>query len=717
MDHKTPSIPGYAEEEHSNHSTNPHIADILAARLTRRQALKGGMTATTAALFGGLGLSACDDDSDSVNAPKLAFTPVAKGLQDFISVPAGYSATVLYAMGDPIKAGLGAYSNAGTEADLAERAGDQHDGMHFFGINAEGELDFSQSDRGLLVMNHENIVQTYLHPAGPTDADGVRPEGEVRKEMTAHGVSVIEVVRDGSDWSVIQDSAFNRRITPFTEMELQGPVRGSARVRTKFSTDGTRTRGTLNNCANGYTPWGTYLTAEENWAGYFKRAAGDDARLNAANNALLARYGIAPGAAGNYGWSTVAGDSFQRFDISAGDGEATEDYRNEANTYGYIVEIDPTDPQSTPRKRTAIGRMGHEGCWAAPVRAGQPVVFYTGDDSRNENIYKFVSAASWDPADTYGGPDIGDKYLDEGTLYVARFNANGRGEWIALEFDSNGLNTDNTTFPFASQADVLVATRLAADSVGATKMDRPEWAAVNPINGEVYLTLTNSSSGSSGRGQGGSGSQPTDAANPRSYDGDGDGDLDGNVNGHIIRWREDGDAASATGFTWDIYAFGARSDYGPDINVSGLTAANDFSSPDGLWFDDRGILWIQTDDGAYTDTTNCMMLAAVPGSVGDGAATNIGAQVTIVGAQPGEESLRRFLVGCIECEITGITMTPDYKTMFVNIQHPGEGGSFDAPTSNWPAASRNASDVGAAGSRPRSATIVISRNDGAELAV
>ncbi len=704
------------DEPVTNFSTNPHMTDILASRLSRRQALLGGLSATTAAMFGSFGVSGCSNgDGDGSSTLKLGFDPVAHSLADMVSVPSGYSAAVLYALGDPIKAGVGAYTNTGLDANFESRAGDHHDGMHYFPL----PLGSQTSDNGLLCLNHENITEAYLHIAGPTTANGARPQAEVLKEMNCHGVSVVEIRKTGGVWSVVQDSAYNRRVTPFTEMELHGPLAGSGFATTKYSPTGTVTRGTLNNCANGYTPWGTYLTCEENWAGYFKRAEGDDANRNGADNALLARYGISPGRSGNYGWTTASGDQFQRLDITVTGASASDDYRNEAYTYGWIVEIDPYHPESAPRKRSALGRLGHEGCVFGPVKAGEPVVAYTGDDSRNEYIYKYVSNANWNPADANGGLAAGDKYLNDGTLYVAKFNENGTGEWIALAYQSNGLNESNALYPFGSQAAVMVGARLAADSVGATKMDRPEWGAVNPKNGEVYFTLTNSSSSSSGRGQGGSGSQPVDAANPRSYDSgtDNNDDLDGNVNGHIIRWREDGGMASATTFAWDIFLFGSRSSYGAQINASQLTDDNDFSSPDGLWFDPRGLLWIQTDDGAYTDTTNCMMLAAVAGKVGDGGEITLGSQKTYIGALPSEDSLRRFLVGPKECEITGITMTPDGKSLFVNIQHPGEKGGAAAPTSNWPSATGDATVTGTPGARPRSATIVITRDDGGAIAL
>ena len=694
----------------TNRSDNQTFDSVLIKYISRRGLMQGTGGAAAMTMLGSVALVACSDDDDNngggdTDTPtSLGFTAVPHSDADTVLIPAGYSARVLYALGDPIAAGVADYSNDGTQGDFDQRSGDHHDGMHYFPIDGS-------SSNGIIAINHENLTRAYLHANGPTDIDGVRPQSEVVKEMNAHGVAVFEVKAEGGVWSVVQDSGFNRRITPFTEMRLSGPVAGSDYAKTRYSTDGSKTRGTFNNCANGYTPWGTYLTCEENWAFYFHRDEGDD--RGASENALLARYGISPGAAGNYGWTTVEGDEFQRLDITVKGASAAVDYRNEAYTYGYIVEIDPYDKTVTPAKRTAMGRFFHEGCWVGPVESGKPLVFYMGCDARNEYIYKFVSDQAWDSADADADDRMaaGDKYLGAGTLYVAKFNADGTGEWLELSQGINGLSGDNTTYPFATQADVLVATRLAADSVGATPMDRPEWGAVNPVNGEVYFTLTNSSSSSSGRGQGGGGSLPVDAANPRSYDDDADGDSDGNANGHIIRWRENGDP-DAVSFNWDIFAFGSPESLPANINLSQLDASNDFSSPDGLWFDDGGILWIQTDDGAYTDVTNCMMLAALPGSVGDGTAiTTSSGQDSFVGVPPGD-TLRRFLVGPKECEITGITMTPDRKTMFVNIQHPGEDGDADAPSSNWPAASGVATDTGAAGARPRSATVVITKDDG-----
>ncbi|MET0251942.1 MAG: alkaline phosphatase PhoX [Novosphingobium sp.] len=664
----------------------------------------------------------------TVRPAELGFTAVPKSLADVVSVPTGYTATVVYRLGDPIASGAGAYTNNGSDANFAQRAGDHHDGMYWFGLSASGAPDATANSRGLMAINHENITQTYLHPNGPTTTGGVRPYAEVIKEIEAHGVSIVEFSRGGT-WAYVPTSTFNRRITPLTPMVINGPVRGAAFMRTAFSADGTQGRGTINNCANGFTPWSTYLTCEENWVGYFRRDASDlsaRATLAPKQQTSLARYGRGSAAAGNYGWTTAAppttGDTaIAKFNITidtSKPADGTGDFRHEIFHYGWVVEIDPFDPASTPRKRTALGRMNHEGAWPGRFINGVRPAWYLGDDAQNEYLYKFVSATSWATADAGSTTRLatGDRYLDAGTLYVARFNADGTGQWLPLVFGSGGLTSSNATYPFADQADVLANARLAGDVLGATRMDRPEWTAVNPSTGEMYLTLTNNSS------RGTTGPAP-DAPNPRAYSDPRTtgGTTGGNANGHIIRLRESGDTTEATGFTWDIYAFGAGRDLDPaNINLSGLDDTNDFSSPDGLWFNRpsnagglvKPLLWIETDDGAYTDVTNCMLLASQPGTVGDGGTRTVvnavgGTTITTrIGAAPGTK-LRRFLVGPKECEITGIDSTPDGRTLFVNIQHPGEGGSAGTPTSNWPQ-----SQSGTASGRPRSATIAITKDDG-----
>ncbi len=713
----------------TNPSSNQEFSAVLAMRLSRRRALVSGASAAAMASVGGLALTACGNSDETVLVPpvvkptptakgtvSLGFTSIAKSLEDKVKLPAGYKFDVLYALGDPIKEGVAAWADDGSETgdSYTMRAGDHHDAMNFFGLK-EGKWDNTVSTSGVLAINHEAISQQYLHPVGESLAEP-RNENQVIKEMNVHGVSLLKLDKDSTGKFVIDKaSALTRRVTLDTEMELAGPVKGSRFAVTKYDNTGTKARGALNTCGSGKTPWGTYLTGEENWGAYFRRVAGDDTNplRKAEEVALNKRYGINAGSVSfnDKGWFTVepanAADEhrFARWNASIVGTSltGTDDYRHEANTFGYMVEIDPLNPTAKPKKRTWLGRMAHEGCWPSNPKVGEPLAFYMGDDSRNEYIYKFVSKAVWDAADIGKGLAAGDKYLDAGTLYVAKFNEDGSGTWIELTHGKNNLVAvaDTLGFPFTSQAAILVGTRLAADTVKATKMDRPEWGCVNPLNGEVYMTLTNNNTG---RGT----TVPVDAANPRDYDDvDGKKFTGGNPNGHIIRFAEMDSKASATSFKWDVYVFGAEADADANTNLSKLTDDNDFSAPDGLWFDPRGVLWIQTDDGAYTDVTNCMMLAAVTGKVGDGEAITVNGQKTYKGKNP-EGDLRRFLVGPKDCEITGVDMTPDGKAMFVNIQHPGENGTATTFTSHWPDSQTN--DISS--KRPRSATIVITRTDG-----
>lgn len=721
-----------------NTSNNPSFEQILQARMSRRGLLRGSFALMAASVMGA-GLTACGDDNNATGTTNanstntsgltLSFNPVAKSVADALTVPAGYTATILMATGDPLNNATPAYSNLGTDdaASFEFRVGDHHDGMRYFGLNAAGTaIDPSNASKGVLCSNHEVAEDLgFVHANGPTEygekSTAARPTTEIDKEVALHGVTVVEIAKNGSAYQINRSSTLNRRITGTTDMEITGPARGSMMV-TAYSTAGTNTRGTVNNCANGYTPWGTYLTCEENWAGYFYRREADTVRT-AKEVVAFKRYGMLNATSGRYNWSrpgaTDSSDLYRRWNAGVTGATAADDFRNVGNTFGWVVEIDPFNPTSTPKKRTALGRFAHEGCWPAKPVAGKPLVFYMGDDSRNEYIYKFVSTALWSAADANAGASAGDKYMDSGKLYAAKFNADGTGTWELLSM-SNAKVATYATYAFADEADVAVNSRIAADAVGATKMDRPEWGAVNPLNGEVYMTLTNNVSGS-GRG---SAAVPLDAANPRYYaDAKGSTTSKGNVNGHIVRWKETGDDHTATTFNWDIYLFGAQSDADANVNLSGLTAENDFSSPDGLWFSEStpGLLWVQTDDGYYTDVTNCMMLAAIPGTVGDGAAatvTNSGVPSgqTTVNTRMGKKAtatlVRRFLVGPAGAEITGITEVPDGNAIFVNIQHPGEGSaSVTDPSkfiSHWPKGGS---------ARPQSATVVITRNDGGKIAV
>jgi len=719
----------------NNASANPHFDHVLAAGLQRRSLLRGGVGGAMAAMFAPLALTACGGDDDVVTsnpvtppaaapvATRLGFAAVAKTNADASTVPVGYTARTLIACGDPLAAGVSAYKNDGTDGNFDQRNGDCHDGIQYFGLSATGTPDANSSNRALLAMNHEYITSAFLHANGPSPRP--RPASETDIEVACHGVSVVEVVK-GSDgqFNYVQNSSFNRRITGTSEFQLSGPARGNALFVTKFSPDGTKTRGTMNNCGNGKTPWGTLLTTEENWSGYYFRAAGDQALRTAKLNASFQRYGrnvtATTAANSRYGWETSGTeDAYARWNTSVvgASADGSDDYRHEWFTQGFMVEIDPYNATSVLKKRTGLGRFAHEnGAFGLP-QAGKPIVVYMGCDSQNEYVYKWVSTANWDAADATAADRIavGDKYLDSGKLYVAKFNGDGSGEWVELNITNAAIAA--AAFGFTEQAEMYLHTRIAADAVGATKMDRPEWVDVHPTTGEVYITMTNNSS----RRVAPTGTQTrVDAANPRAYADvrGGTTTLSGNVNGHILRFKDS--APDATAFTWDVYLFGSEAGANPTlVNLSGLTGDQDFSSPDGLVFTKAtGLCWIQTDDGAYTDVTNCMLVAAVPGVVGDGAAMTLdygnGNTVsTRMGKKPTAETLKRFFVGPFDCEVTGLCETPDGKTIFVNIQHPGEDTSaadLADPakyTSQWP------SNQGyGAGRRPRSATIVITKNDG-----
>ena len=727
----------HADDENVNTSNNPSISDIVAARLSRRGALKASFAGAGAAVLGSLGLSACGggDTIATSTAPlevKLGFNAVAKSVADAVTIASGYTAKPIYALGDPLTASTPAYKNDGTDTDYGNRCGDHSDGMEYFGLNADSTgRDANGSERGLLVMNHEALTDQFLHLNGVTA--NPRPAAEADKEIPAHGVSIVEVRKVNGQFVTQQASAFNRRITPLTPMQLNGIARGTAQMKTKFSTSGNDCRGTINNCGTGYTPWGTFLTGEENWAGYFTRAATDNTARGASSNSVVSlnRYGRAQGAASRHGWQTAGtADTYARWDISqkGSSTDGSDDYRNELNTFGYMVEIDPYDKTQAIRKRTSLGRFAHESGVFGKLAAGKPLAVYMGDDSRGEYIYKFVSTTNWSDADANPANRIttGDKYLDSGKLYVAKFNADGSGQWVELNM-ANATIAAYTTYKFADNSDIAVNARIAADAVGATKMDRPEWCAVHPVTGEIYYTLTNNSNR---KVDATSSQNALDAANPRSYSDSfagGAAGAPGNVNGHILRMREAADASNAATFTWDVYLFGAQADADlAKVNLSALTSEQDFSSPDGLWFSPKtGLCFIQTDDGAYTDATNCMMLIGKPGKVGDGTTPTLNytkadgstlAVQTRMGAKPTAETLKRFLVGPVDCEITGVCETPDGKTLFINIQHPGETiakadiGTPSKYVSHWPG---NAG-YGAGGTlaRPRSATLVITKTDG-----
>ena len=700
-------------------ATRRDMTDWIDQLISRRSVLAGATTLSLAALAGTM-LGGCGDGSGEAPdepaqpiMPAFNFEVVPLNMDDRVTLPPGHSAQVLYAYGDPLTSDFEAYSNQGAEpaSEWDYRAGDHHDGMRFFGLNDDGALDPNASNRGILCINHENITQFLMHETAEVarDAGGLRDADQVRKEMRAHGVSCIEVVRDPASgrFSVVRDSPYNRRITAYTPVELHGPVAGTGLAVTKYSPDGLEGRGTLNNCANGYTPWGTYLTCEENFHMYFEGGGvpGDTRYSNRYEWADLA------------GHAEETGDEFGRFDTAPTGASAMDDFRNEANHFGYVVEIDPLNPDAAPRKRTALGRFAHEGVWPARVKRGRPLVFYTGDDSRFQFIYKFVSDKAYG-ADYQDAPplDTGDAYLDDGTLYAARFDADPMtgqqiGAWLPLRPDNPDLRAagEDMQSPFyglfGDLPSILVHTRAAAFAAGATPMDRPEWGAVNPGNGEVYFTLTNNTDRrgvddadlAAGAPAAAELDEVMERLAGREFGETPSNPRGPNPHGHIIRFREDGDDPAATGFVWDIFVFGSGA--GGATNFSALSADNAFTDCDGLWFDAAGLLWIQTDGGQPGGNHN-QMLAAIPGEVEDGG----------VDAGNVDASLRRFLVGPTGCEITGIDMTPDRRSMFVNIQHPDERNSGG----HWPHDGRDAAAVAATG-RARSATIVITRDDGGPL--
>lgn len=659
--------PGFepGDEAPSNSSGNPTFYDVLEKRATRRSVLIGGLATAITGVFGaGLGGSVALAQSPAISS-LLGFKPVPTSEADTVVVPEGYRVDVLAPWGTPLD-GSGTFSREASGEEQASQVGSHHDGMHYFPI--EGS-----SEDGLLVLNHEYVDPRFLHStyAGkPMSEDealieaGVRDPDEVLKEINAHGVSIIRISRGADGKWVIKADPLNRRITGETPMEIGGPVRGSQLVRTKYSPDGTMVRGTLNNCAHGVTPWNTYMAAEENWAGYFRNGDMEDQKPNLPREHQ--RYGVRTDKS-RYGWELAAGgaDAYIRFDASRTAEDAAGDYRNEPNAFGWMLEIDPFDPASTPVKRTSLGRFAHEGVVFAPAVEGQPIVCYSGDDARFEYIYKFVSAQPYDPATASGA------LLDEGTLYAARFNENGSGEWLALAPGQNGLTPENG---FADLADILVNTRRAADQAGATKMDRPEWGAVDPNSGEVYFTLTNNTRRTEAQ---------VDAANPRAK----------NQYGHILRWRETGDSHAATTFAWDLFVIAGERSTSRTFNGQALGEDNIFACPDGLWCDADSRLWIQTDIGESVQNKGDM---AVFGNN------------QMLAADPKTGEIRRFLTGPVGQEITGVVTTPDQKTMFVNVQHPGapttaEDFAAGRYLSRWP-------DGGDA--VPRSATLVITREDG-----
>jgi secreted PhoX family phosphatase len=622
-----------------NESAGETFEEVLEARLSRRRMLGGSAAAAAAggvgALLHALPAAAAPKPPTTPWPPPaalLGFQGIAPSTADAVVVPPGYTARVLISWGDPVSNGPAFKQDASnTAAEQAQQWGMHNDGVVFFPIGTNGNA-------GLLVQNNEYADDVLLFTDGTAGWNAEKTE----KSMAAHGVSVIELTKPvfalfgGGGWQVRRPSQYARRITAQTPMQFSGPAAGDARLKTSADPTGTRPVGTFNNCAMGFTPWGTYLTCEENFNGYFKKAG--------TKSALDTRYGVTTAAPATLWYQTHT-----RFDADL--------EPNEPHRFGWVVEIDPFAPTSTPVKRTALGRLKHEGAWVQETKDGR-VVVYMGDDQNNEYIYRFVSALPWRAARARG-----QNPLDEGGIDVARFNADGSGQWLPLTPSNPALSTWTV-------ADILINTRGAADAAGATKMDRPEWIDTIPDQLAGLATLTNNTARTVG-----------DAANPRFP----------NTYGHIIKWWYADDFSEPT-FQWEIFALAGD----PAVPAHGSTIVGDrYGSPDGLYVAPSGRIWIQTDvsgstinAGAYAGFGNNQMLCA----------------------DPNTKETRRFLVGPKQCEITGVFVTPDEKAMFVGIQHPGEAPSGSLSPSNpkqhssWPG--------GPAGGRPRSSTLVITKNDG-----
>ncbi len=624
--HEEYSPDEFDEIHHPRHEETDF--EKLAEKMISRRGFLGRGAAFAATAFV-MSAGGVDPLSAFANANRFGFEAVPAGTRDTITVPKGYSWHVVARWGDPMWTRGAEFDHAtrGTGASQELAFGDNNDGMSLF----------HTGDRNVLAVNNEYANVSIIHGG----AGSGKPEtaDDVRKSKAAHGVSIVEIAQKGGRWSIVKDSSYNRKITPDTPMEITGPARGHALMKTAADPQGARCLGTWNNCGNGATPWGTYLTCEENFHGYFSSS---DPEVKVSPE--FRRYGVGPK---NWGYRWEMTD--ERFDISK--------HANEPNRAGYIVEIDPLDPDSTPKKRTALGRFKHENAEVVLAANGQ-VVVYMGDDERGEFIYKFVSEGRY----AEGGDN--SNLLETGKLYAAKFAENGRGEWVELTPESTGL---------ASQAEVCVHTRVAASAVKATTMDRAEWVAANPKKAEVYCCLTNNKNRGVKPNKGGD-PTPVGGPNPRAN----------NRYGQIVRWAPEGGDHLSNAFSWDLYVVAGNPAVhkGANAGSKNVTPDNMFNSPDGLAFDRNGMLWIQT-DGNYKNAK---------GFAGQG-----NNQMLVGDPVTGE--IRRFMVGPRQCEVTGLEWSADGRTLFVGIQHPGEKGG----DSHFP-------DGG--DTTPRSAVVAVTRDDG-----
>lgn len=634
------------DQPEPNQSGNPHIGDVVARAISRRTALMGGAAGVAALVVSTAAPSAAvaaTGEAGVATAGRRAgiapgrFTPVAPNKRDAVTVPEGHRHDVVVGWGDPVVASAPAFDPyRQTPKAQARQFGYNCD---YVGIQPLGR------DHAVMAVNNEYTDEILMFPAGVyTDAE------QKAIAIQAHGISIVEIERGrrAGSWRLrdVGAARLNRRITGTTPTTLTGPAAGDPRLRTAADPTGTRVLGTLANCSGGVTPWGTTLHGEENFNGYFDASGG----LDPAHAASYARYGLT--GAGK-GWSELD----ERFDLTV---EPNEPYR-----FGWIVEVDVMRPHSAPRKRTMLGRMKHEGATCSISASGHAVV-YMGDDERGDYLYKFVSRKRYRPGRGSAARWHNLKLLDEGTLYVARFTGDGTadgeydgsGEWIALTSDRESF------VPGFSVADVLLDTRLAADAVGPTRMDRPEDVERNPVNGKVYAALTNNSN----RGT----SLPVDEANPlassmtRPELGAPLVTQSGNRNGYILELTEAGDDAEAVAFTWDLFLVCGDPE-APETYFGGFPKdqVSPLSCPDNVAFDPAGNLWIST-DGNVLGSNDGLLAVPVSG--------------------PNRGKVEQFLTVALGAETCGPWISSDGLSVFAAVQHPGEidGATFDDPASTWP---------------------------------
>ncbi|MBT1158298.1 PhoX family phosphatase [Aminobacter anthyllidis] len=594
-----------------NPTDNRTMGDIIARRFSRRGFLQGSLAVSAIAATVSPIAILLADDARAASASAFVFDEIEAGIDDKHHVASGYDADVLLRWGDPIFADAPEFDPLNQSAESqAKQFGYNNDYVGYIAL--EGS-----SEHGLLVVNHEYTNEHLMFPGIVKIVEGkidVAPADQKRVdiEMAAHGGSIVEIRKDAGKWQVVRDGKLNRRITSTTEMQLTGPAAGNDRLKTNADATGTKVFGTLNNCAGGVTPWGTYIMAEENFHGYF----GGELAADHPEATNYKRLGVPEG---TYEWFKF----YDRFDVSK--------EPNEPNRFGWIVEVDVNDPTSLPKKRTALGRFKHEGAESIVAADGR-VVFYLGDDERFDYVYKFVTKGKFNPNDRAANLDL----LDEGTLYVAKFAEDGTFAWLPLVQGEGPLTADNG---FVSQADVVIETRRAGDLLGATKMDRPEDIQPNAVNGKVYVMLTNNTKRKADQ---------VDAANPRAE----------NAFGHIIELIEDGGDFAATKGKWEVLLkCGDPSVAEVGASFSTSTTQNGwFGMPDNCSVDSAGRLWVSTDGNSPKATGRTDGLWAVD-TEGEARATS-----------------KLFFRVPVGAEMCGPLFAPDDQTAFVAVQHPGDGG-------------------------------------------